>query len=244
MLAVFPLKLHSAFITLNHTTTASLVSQIHYPSISDLPYQARQSDAATPSHTCIHTIPCLPYEAIASLTPMSHNWYYYACPIVVHCCISRLVGPHFFSLIWRDFLIEPPSRISNVTAIWNTNAFCAYLMNIRLHNAKIQMVKLSAVLLACVGVLFVVYGGQSASSDLAPSSFSTSTNPNITSSGSAALIGNLLTLIASIGYAAYQVLYRRFVALPSDPDKSISAPSSPIARFLDMDGVRAPLDGR
>ena len=127
--------------------------------------------------------------------------------------------------------MEPPSRISDVTAIWNTNAFWAYLMNIRLHNAKIQMLTLSAVLLACVGVLFVVYGGQSASSDLDPSSFSTSTNPNMTSSGSAALIGNLLTLIASIGYSAYQVLYKRFVALPSDPDKSISArpPQSPVS---------------
>jgi len=123
--------------------------------------------------------------------------------------------------------MEPPSRISDVTAIWNTNAFWAYLMNIRLHNTKIQMLKLSAVLLACVGVLFVVYGGQSASSDLAPSSVSTSTNPNMTSSGSAALTGDLLTLIASIGYSAYQVLYKRFVALPSDPDEAISAPFPP-----------------
>ena len=119
------------------------------------------------------------------------------------------------------------SRISDVTAIWNTNAFWAYLMNVRLHNAKIQLLKLSAVLLACIGVLFVVYGGHSAASDPAPSSYSTSANPDITGSGSAPLIGDLLTLIASIGYAAYQVLYKRFVSLPSDPDESISAPIPP-----------------
>ena len=100
-------------------------------------------------------------------------------------------------------------------------------MNVRLHNAKIQMPKLSAVLLACVGVLFVVYGGKYASSNPTASSQSTSTNPDATNGGSAALIGDLLTLIASIGYAAYQVLYKRFVSLPSDPDDSISAPIAP-----------------
>ena len=97
------------------------------------------------------------------------------------------------------------------------------------------MLELTAVLLACVGVLFVVYGGQPASSDqvLSSSSFSTPTNPNATSGGSSApLIGELLTLIASIGYAAYQVLYKLFVSLPSDPDESISAsmpPHSPLS---------------
>jgi drug/metabolite transporter (DMT)-like permease len=127
--------------------------------------------------------------------------------------------------------MAPLSRISDVTAIWNTNAFWAYLMNVRLHNAKVQMLKLSAVLLACVGVLFVVYGGQSASSGSALSSPSTPTNQNATrtSGGSAPLIGDLLSLIASVGYAAYQVLYKRFVSLPSDPDESISAPIPPLS---------------
>ena len=100
-------------------------------------------------------------------------------------------------------------------------------MNVRLHNAKVQMLKLSAVFLACIGVLFVVWGGQSASSDQVYSSSSTPTNSNPTNGGSAPLIGDLLTLIASIGYAAYQVLYKRFVSLPTDPDESISAPIPP-----------------
>jgi drug/metabolite transporter (DMT)-like permease len=99
-------------------------------------------------------------------------------------------------------------------------------MDLRLHNAKIQMLKLSAVALACIGVLLVVYGGQSTSSNSAPTSQSTSTSPNTTSGGSA-LIGDLLTLISSLASAAYQVLYRRFVSLPSDPDESISAPIPP-----------------
>ena len=116
------------------------------------------------------------------------------------------------------------ARISGVTAIWNTNAFWTYLMNVRLYNAKIQIPKLSAVFLACVGVLFVVYGGQSTSPDSMSSSQLTSTNPDATKGS---LIGYLLTLIASILYAAYQVLYKRFVPLPSDPDESISAPIPP-----------------
>ena len=67
------------------------------------------------------------------------------------------------------------------------------------------MPKLSAVFLACVGVLFVVYGGQSTSPDSISSSQSTSTKPDATNGGSVALIGDLLTLIASILFAAYQV---------------------------------------
>lgn len=35
---------------------------------------------------------------------------------------------------------------------------------------------------------------------------------------SAPLVGDLLTLIASLGYAFYQVLYKKFAALPSDPE--------------------------
>ena len=41
----------------------------------------------------------------------------------------------------------------HVIAICNTSAFWAYLMNIRLRNAKIQVLKLSSVLLTCVGML-------------------------------------------------------------------------------------------
>ena len=89
------------------------------------------------------------------------------------------------------------------------------------------MPKLSAVFLACVGVLFVVYGGQSTSPDSMSSSRLTSTNPDATTGGSAALIGYLLTLIASIANAAYQVLYNRLVSLPSDPDESTPAPIPP-----------------
>lgn len=137
----------------------------------------------------------------------------------------------FFSQTRRVYLMTPLSRISDITAIWNTNAFWAYLMNVQLYNSKLQPLKLSAVLLACVGVLFVVYGGQSTSSDQAlassSSSSSTPTNQNTTSGSSAPLIGDLLTLVASIGYAAYQVLYKRFVSLPFDPDDSISAPVPP-----------------
>lgn len=69
--------------------------------------------------------------------------------------------------------------------------------------------KLMAVLLATLGVLIVVYGG---------SSFSplTSTAPKAT----APLIGDLLTLLASVIYGLYQVMYEKYVALSATCPKS------------------------
>jgi hypothetical protein len=96
LLTAFPQKLYSAFIILNHATTASLVSQVHYPSIGSLPSQARHSYATISSHTSISTIPYLSYQAITSLTLMSHSWHNYACP----CCgILLYPSPRASSLL-------------------------------------------------------------------------------------------------------------------------------------------------
>ncbi|KAJ7706205.1 hypothetical protein B0H17DRAFT_615770 [Mycena rosella] len=113
------------------------------------------------------------------------------------------------ALLW--FCAISLASVSDVTAIWNTNAFFAYLMTFRF---KWEPRKFFAVSLATVGVLVVVYGG------------STSTNVDGTPSiekrasikPSAPLVGDLLTLVASIGYALYQVLYKKYAALPSDPE--------------------------
>ena len=68
-----------------------------------------------------------------------------------------------------------------------------------------------AVSLATLGVIAVVYGGTSSSTK------------KVTTSGfffkpSAPLLGNLMTLVASFGYGLYQVLYKIYAALPSDPE--------------------------
>ncbi len=74
--------------------------------------------------------------------------------------------------------------------------------------------KLGAVLLATLGVLAVVYGGSTASSSEKPevSSSQASVSP------SSPMVGDVLTLLGSIGYAGYQVFYKRYAALASDPE--------------------------
>ena len=103
-------------------------------------------------------------------------------------------------------------------AIWNTNAFFAYLISVKLFKLEWEPRRLFAVLLATVGVIVVVYGGSTSSED---------DTSSVTGSGfvsmrsfkpSAPLVGNLLTLIASFGYGLYQVLYKTYAALPSDPE--------------------------
>jgi len=70
---------------------------------------------------------------------------------------------------------------------------------------------LVAVSLATLGVVAVVYGG------------TTTPTKNATTSAfvfkpTAPLLGNLMTLVASFGYGLYQVLYKIYAALPSDPE--------------------------
>jgi len=207
---------------LKYTTRQSAASHIKRV-IATLRHRLTPASAqsrAFPTKRLIVLLLCL----TVGITMPAVLWY--IAVLLASCVLISSLNMRTTSL----FLMTSLSRISDVTAIWNTNAFWAYLMNVHLHNSKVQMLKLSAVLLACVGVLFVVYGGQSASSDQVLSSSSSSTPRNqITPNGgsSAPLVGDLLTLIASIGYAAYQVLYKHFVSLPCDPDESISAPISP-----------------
>ena len=71
-------------------------------------------------------------------------------------------------------------------------------------------------LLATLGVIIVVYGGSSQTGSL--DSVKTAVQAEISIKPSAPLAGDLLTLAASIGYGLYQVLYKKYAALPSDPD--------------------------
>lgn len=101
--------------------------------------------------------------------------------------------------------------MSDVTAIWNTNAFWAYVISVKLQHSTWEPRRLAAVVVACLGVFAVVYGGKDYShppSD-SPEVITGDARPT------APLFGNLLTLGASIGYGLYQVMYKTH-AVPSN----------------------------
>ncbi|KAJ6575092.1 hypothetical protein B0H19DRAFT_933751 [Mycena capillaripes] len=122
--------------------------------------------------------------------------------------LALTFGITYPALLW--FCAITLASVSDVTAIWNTNAFFAYALTFKWASFA-EPRKFFAVLLATIGVMIVVYGGSTATAgDGAHSIEKRSTlNP---------LIGDLLTLVASLGYALYQVLYKKYAALPSDPE--------------------------
>ncbi|KAF8274067.1 hypothetical protein EI94DRAFT_1768923 [Lactarius quietus] len=107
------------------------------------------------------------------------------------------------ALLW--FISVSLSPLSDVTAIWNTNAFFAYIITVRLFKLKWEFRKILAVLIATFGVLAVVYG-DARNPDLSIDS----TRPK------APLLGDLLTLCAS-------VMYKRYAPCPPIPSSSLAA---------------------
>ena len=85
---------------------------------------------------------------------------------------------------------------------------------------------LLAVLLATLGVIVVVYGGSSQTGSL--DSEKTAVQAETSIKPSAPLTGDLLTLAASVGYGLYQVLYKKYAALPSDPERVAEEDYHPI----------------
>ncbi|KAH8835294.1 hypothetical protein DL96DRAFT_1573645, partial [Flagelloscypha sp. PMI_526] len=130
-------------------------------------------------------------------------------------------------LMW--FAAVSLAPIADVTAIWNTNAFFAYLITVKLFGMKFETRKLIAVLMATVGVLIMVYGDsspdESAGEESSPAGSSDAPEHHPT----APLLGNLLTLGASLGYGAYQALYKRYAALPDDPEVIAEGHYQPLA---------------
>lgn len=119
------------------------------------------------------------------------------------------VGITFPALLW--FAAVSLASVSDVTAIWNTNAFFAYLISVKLFKLRWEARRLVAVSLATLGVIAVVYGGTTTSTKKG-------TTSDFVFKPTAPLFGNLLTLVASFGYGLYQVLYKIYAALPSDPE--------------------------
>jgi len=104
-----------------------------------------------------------------------------------------------------------------MTAIWNTNAFFAYIITVWLNW---ELRKLLAVFVATFGVLAVVYGDTAQQADAPPTdeSIIMVVATSETSRPNAPLVGDLLTLCAAIGFGLFQVMYKRHAALPYDPE--------------------------
>jgi len=154
------------------------------------------------------------------------------------------------ALLW--FISVSLSPLSDVTAIWNTNAFFAYIITVRLFKLKWEFRKILAVLVATFGVLAVVYG-DARNPDTPPADHSQA--PDVSVLGPrprAPLLGDLLTLCASVGYGLYQVMYKRYAALPSDPEVDFGNAYDPLpesedlpahgfsSRNIDIDGLMYP----
>ncbi|KAA1471519.1 hypothetical protein DENSPDRAFT_837527 [Dentipellis sp. KUC8613] len=134
--------------------------------------------------------------------------------------LSRLVllltaGVTVPGLLW--FAAANLAPISDVTAIWNTNAFFAYIFTVQFFKLEWERRKLFAVLLATIGVAAVIYGG-SKEPPVSESQSEARQEYSQTKIFSAPFVGDALTLVAAVGYGLYQVLYKRFAALPSDPE--------------------------
>ena len=124
-------------------------------------------------------------------------------------------------------------RLSDVTAIWNTNAFFAYIITVQLLKLSWEPRKLFAMVIATLGVVAVVYG-DAGQSELPHTDQLKDTSETV--KPKAPLLGDLLTLCASFGYGLYQVLYKRHAALLPDQELELSAAYVPLR---DSDGLPA-----
>ncbi|KAG8761629.1 hypothetical protein FRC14_000013 [Serendipita sp. 396] len=148
------------------------------------------------------------------------------------------IGISLPGLLW--YISVSMSSISDVTAIWNSNAFWAYILTVYIlmgSNApdgkwwtRFEAKKIIAVLMACIGVTIVVYSG--VDSQRSGEDDDGSTKPT------APLAGDLLTLVASILYALVQVMYKKYIALPNEPSEGITLATG---RVVSQSGEESPL---
>lgn len=96
--------------------------------------------------------------------------------------------------------------MSDVTAIWNSNAFWAYVISVKLKHQAWEPRRLLSVIGASLGVLAVVYGSNQ-ETEISDSNIS-----------KAPFFGNMLTLVASFAYGLYQVLYNMYAVPPSEAE--------------------------
>ncbi|KLO17009.1 hypothetical protein SCHPADRAFT_994645 [Schizopora paradoxa] len=138
--------------------------------------------------------------------------------LLVSLCTIGITIP---GLLW--FAAITLASVSDVTAIWNSNAFWAYVLSVKLQKRHWESRRLASVVIASIGVLAVVYGSNSQSSATEDAlDLSGTTEHDSSGAPSAPFLGNTLTLVASLGYAFYQVLYNMYAKLqvPATRDAS------------------------
>jgi drug/metabolite transporter (DMT)-like permease len=164
---------------------------------------------------------------------------------VVRICNASVVSDQHYPVMHlgsRKLLYS----ISDVTAIWNTNAFFAYLITVKVFRLKWEPLRLVAVLIATLGVIVVVYGGTtSPPSDKSHLETSSADRPSTLRKPTAPLIGDVLTLLGSICYGFYQVMYKKYIALPSDPEVASEGlyAQIPASEEPQADALHEPSDG-
>jgi len=129
-------------------------------------------------------------------------------------------GINIPGLLW--YAAVSLSSIGDVTALWNTNSIWVYVLTVWLYRMKWEFRKLGAVALASTGVMLDVYGGSKSSSNI-PGVDTLDSRHN---GPTAPVLGDLLTLVASVAYALYQVAYKRYAALPNDSEAVIEDDST------------------
>ncbi|KAK2744145.1 hypothetical protein FQN57_004405 [Myotisia sp. PD_48] len=96
---------------------------------------------------------------------------------------------------------------SDLTAIYNCSAFFAYAFSIPLLHEKLRFDKVSAVLIAVVGVVVIAYGPGGPPAE-------TPSDGAEASRASNRMLGNLIIGGGSVLYGLYEVLYKRFACPP------------------------------
>ncbi|KAF8585001.1 hypothetical protein K439DRAFT_1344581 [Ramaria rubella] len=123
-------------------------------------------------------------------------------------------GINIPGLLW--YAAVSLTSIGDVTALWNTNSFWVYVLTVWLYRMNWEFRKLGAVILASVGVLLDVYGGSTTPNASDHTLGEALSHPQ--DGPTAPVLGDILTFIASVSYALYQVGYKRYAALPNDPE--------------------------
>jgi len=117
------------------------------------------------------------------------------------------------ALCW--YISVPFTSMTDITAIYNSNAFWAYIFTIYLLRTETwELHKALAVILACVGVVIIAYGDSSSVQE-------TPTGP------ASRLFGNLMALAGSLAFALYEVGYQKLAALPAASVEHKPVPTLP-----------------
>lgn len=138
-------------------------------------------------------------------------WSYIAKSLVLLTCALTVAGGSWYVAV--DL-----TTASDLTAIYNCNAFFAYAFSVPLLGERLRWDKVTAVAIAVVGVFVVAYG-DSFSSESSTSSSDTDTSSELPSSHPDSApsrgLGNLIIGVGSILYGLYEVLYKRLGCPPS-----------------------------